>query len=597
MDEKSTAPVLTGTPAPAKSGSSIPTAPTADPVGAPQKDRPTVAPPKKKRKWVKRLIVIVVIVALAALLLSRCMGGGKGVTSSAYIPAQAAMTDMTVTVTGTGTVTPNDSFNATALVKGEVTDAPFEEGDAVQKGDLLYAIDDTDAQTAVKQAQAQIVSAQKSVEQAQISLQQAQLSYDTLVKNKADTDKNYRVEANAAGAVTKVYVDQGDTVAAGSPIADILDRDNMKLKVPFHSGDAAGFYVGQPATITVGGTAETLSGSISDIAATDSVGPGGTLVRNITVKITNPGALSDASTGSAAVGTVSSAGTGTFAYGESKQVVAKAGGNLERLTVKEGDRVYDGQVLGQFEQTDVQSQIDNAALAIKTAQVNLASAQDGVGTAQLGLDTAQNSLEDYTITSTINGTVIEKNYKVGDNIDPNSSAASTNKNLAVIYDMSRLTFDMSISELDVVKLKVGQSVTFTTAAVEGKTFTGHVDKININGTTANGSTSYPVTVVVDNGEGLYPGMNVSATILVEKVGNVLTIPVDAVQRGNTVLVAAEGALDKDGNLVDPSKLESRDVTLGRNDSENIEVTSGLEEGETVYVSNQSTNAMAMMMGG
>ena len=168
--------------------------------------------------------------------------------------------------------------------------------------------------------------------------------------------------------------------------------------------------------------------------------------------------------------------------------------------------------------------------------------------------------------------------------------------MAVIYDLSRLTFDMNVSELDVARLAVGQSVTFTSNAVEGITFTGHVDKVNINGTTVNGSTNYPVTVVVDEGQGLYPGMNVSATILVEDLGNVLCIPTEAVQRGNTVYVAGKGALNDAGELIDPSKLEEREVELGRADNDNIEVLSGLAEGESVFIPNQATNAMAMMMG-
>ena len=55
-------------------------------------------------------------------------------------------------------------------------------------------------------------------------------------------------------------------------------------------------------------------------------------------------------------------------------------------------------------------------------------------------------------------------------------------------------------------------------------------------------------------------------------------------------------LDESGNLVDPTKLEERPVTLGRSSSEYIEILDGLEEGETVYVQNIASNAMAMMMG-
>ena len=265
-------------------------------------------------------------------------------------------------------------------------------------------------------------------------------------------------------------------------------------------------------------------------------------------------------------------------------MVAKYSGELKSLTVKEGDRVSDGQQIGAFDSTDMDNQIASARLSIEAAELSLQNARD--------------SLDDYTITSPISGTVIEMNYKVGDNVDPTSSAAASAGYLAVVYNMSALEFQMNIDELDINKVRVGQEVEITADALDGKTFTGRVDKVNINGTTAGGVTTYPVTIMVDDPEELLPGMNVSAKIIVEQAGNVLCVPVDAVKRGNTVTVADAGALSEDGlTVVDPTKTRQVEVTLGRNDSAYIEVTSGLAEGDVVLLENQSSNFMAMMMGG
>ena len=530
--------------------------------------------PRKKKKWIKRVIVLVVLIAVVVFLLRSCSGGSTALTSGIYLPSTASTQDLVVSVSGTGAIEPLHSYKVTTLVKGEVLEAPFEEGQTVHKGDLLFRIDSTDVET--------------SIEQAQLSLESARLNYQQLLKNQDDSHKNATVEANATGVITKLYVDEGDMVSAGAPIADILDRDNMKLKVPFHSTDAAGFYVGQSATVTVDGTMETLPGTIDTIAATDSVGPGGTLVRDITIVVRNPGALTDTSMGTASIGTASSASSGTFAYGESKQVVAKTSGELTSLTVKEGDRVMEDQVMGGFDETDMETQIENAAIQVQNAELTLKNAQD--------------RLEDYSITSTIDGTVIEKNYDVGDTLDTSNASTTGIAYPAVIYDMSALTFDISVNELDINKIQVGQKVEITADAVEGETFTGVVDKVNINGTTTNGSTNYPVTVLVDGTpEELKPGMNVSAKIIVEDAGSVLCVPVEAVSRGadgtSLVKVAGEGALDENGNVVDPSKLEDRVVTLGRSDDTYIEILSGLEDGETVYIYQAAgTNFMATMMG-
>lgn len=545
--------------------------------------KPKFQAPKKKRKWPRRVIIVLVIVALLFLALRACGKSAVKSMSGMYLPAVVQHQDMSVIVPGTGTIKPNDAYRATSLLRGELLTAPFEEGDLVKKDQVLFTLDPTDAENNIK-------NAQSAVSRAQIGLEQAQLSLDSLLKTQSDNQKDMRIKANAAGTVTKLYIDPGDTIAAGTPIAEILDRDTMELTVPFHAVHAASLSLGQSAQVSVTGSASVLTGIISEIGVTDQVLPGNAVVRQVVIQVPNPGALDRGATAAAQVGDVASAGLGSFDYAAAKQVMALTSGKLETLSVKEGDKVYNGQVLGSFELPDLQSQIDNARLGVRNAELSLSDAQEG-------LRVAQDLLEDYTITSPIDGTVIEKNYKAGDNIDPSAAASGQSAYMAVIYDMSRLTFDMNVSELDVSQLQVGQSVTFTSDALEGQTFTGHVDKININGTTLNGSTNYPVTVVVDEGEGLYPGMNVSAEILVEELGEVLSIPVEAVQRGNTVLVAPAEALNDKGELTDPTKLEERAVELGRGDSENIEVLSGLEEGETVFIPNMASSAMAMMMGG
>ena len=379
--------------------------------------------------------------------------------------------------------------------------------------------------------------------------------------------------------VTKLYVDQGDMVSAGAPIADILDRDNLKLTVPFHAVQAASISVGQQALVSVDGALDTLYGTVDSIAATDEVGPGGTLVRPVTIRLVNPGALDNTSSGSATINGSASAASSTFAYAESKQVVAKTSGELKSLTVQEGDRVFLDQVIGGFDETDMDTQIQNAAIQVKTAELTLQNARD--------------KLEDYSITSTIDGEVIEKNYDVGDNIDATTGSTSGVTYPAVIYDLSALTFDINIHELDINKIQVGQQVEITSDALDGQSFTGTVDKVNINGTTSNGVTTYPVTVRIDGSpQELKPGMNISARIIVEDAGQVLCIPVEAVSRGQNgvslVKVAGPGALDEAGSLADPSKLEDREVTLGRNDESFIEVLSGLEEGETVFIQNAAS---------
>lgn len=532
---------------------------------APEQDStPTWKAPKKKRRWPK--VVIAVLLVLAALfffVIRPMLGAGKELLAGAYLTSTAQMQEMTVSVSSTGTIQPIDSYNVSGMVTGEVLEAPFEVGDQVEKGDVLYRIDPGSAETALQQAQ--------------LSVQQAQLNYDSIVDG-------LNPKASGAGVVQKLHVKKGDLVSAGSPIADISDTSTMTLTVPFQSADAQRIAVGSSAQVTLAGTLETLTGTVESVANADLVGNGGALVRQVKIRVQNPGALTTSTTATAKVGSIACAGSGTFEANLTQTVVATGSGEVVSLNVSAGSRVSAGQVLATLGGSSAQTSLENASISLQNAQLSLQDAQD--------------ALDNYTITAPISGTVIEKNFKAGDTIDNNSLTAAGGT-LAVLYDMSTLTFEMKIDEKDINKVKVGQEVTITADAVEGVTFSGVVDTVNINGTTVNGQTNYPVTVVINDPQDLKPGMNVSADIIVERAGTVLCVPVDAVNRGSdkpTVQVAQEGALDENGNVVDPSKLETREVTLGRNDNDNIEITSGLSEGEIVVWVNEVSNPFAAMMG-
>lgn len=524
---------------------------------------PAFQAPKKKGKWKKRLVIaLVILAALFFFVIRPMLGAGQELISASYLTQTAQVRDMTVSVSSTGTVTPIDSYKVSALVTGEVLEAPFEEGDWVEKGALLYRIEAKDAETAMAQAQ--------------LSVRQAQLAYQ-------NAQNNLNPSASGSGVVQKLYVKKGDMVSAGSPIADISDTTTMTLEVMFHSMDAQNLYAGQQATVTIDGTLETLNGTIESISPSDQVGTGGTLLRQVKVRVQNPGALTSSNSATVSVNGVDCAAGGTFQANLQQTIVALSSGEVTQVHVSQGSPVSYGTTLVTLGGTAANSTLENAAIGLENAQLSLQRAVD--------------AMENYTVTAPISGTVIEKNFKTGDTIE-NSSLTAAGGNLAVIYDMSTMTFAMKINELDINKIQVGQEVEITADAVEGVTFHGVVDKVNINGTTVSGMTDYFITVnILDPGD-LKPGMNVSADVIIEHVGEVLSVPVEAVNRGAEkpyVLVAGAGALNEEGRVADLGKLERREVTLGRNDDSYIEITDGLAQDEVVVWENQISNPFAAMM--
>lgn len=525
---------------------------TLAPAGPETKSAPLWTGPKKRRKWLKRLIVIAAVLALLFWMVIRPMLSGPAVMSGAYQPVQAQRQDLTVSVSGSGTVTPIESYQVLSLVTGEILESPFEDGDQVEQDQLLYRIDPGSAQTALQQAQ--------------LSVQQAQMNYDTLAGS-------LQVKAIGGGVVQTLHVQEGDLVSAGTAIADISDTSTMTLTVPFQAGDAAHISVGQTAQVTLSGTLETLSGTVESVASADQVGSGGALVRQVKIRLTNPGALTETTSATARVGTYACAAGGTLSPQLRQTITSAASGEITNLNVSVGSRVSAGAVLATIGGESAENSLADAALAVQNAQLSLQSAQQ--------------ALDSYTITSPISGTVIEKNLKTGDQLNGGDSGA-----MAVIFDLSQLELQMDVSELDIGQIQPGQTVAITAEALPGQTFTGVVEKVSVNGTTTDGFTTYPVTILLSEYGDLNPGMNVSADIIVERAENALCVPAEAVNSDGTVLVAGEGAFAEDGvTIADPSKIESRTVALGRGDQDYVEITSGLEEGETVLVPIQSTGGM------
>ncbi len=538
-------------------------------------DHAPEAAPDKKRKKPKRLRRIVAVVVLL------CMAGGAGVfywkgkntdAAQTYTDETVARRDIQSVLTGTGTLAPLDQYNVTTLVKGEVLSCTFEEGDVVQKGDLLYTIDSSDVQD--------------SIDRSRISVQQSELSYQQQLENLADLT----VKAEKTGVITDVAVEIGDDVRAGDKIATVRDSATMKLKVPFNTADAQSFRVGQAASVTIDGSFETLSGSITAIDGADTVLSGYQMVRYVTIAVTNPGALSPTASATATVSGIACNTGAAFEYNAEAEITTSVAGKVASLGIREGGTVTAGQVAAKLASSDLQNQVKNAQLSLESAQMSLQS--------------TVSSLEDYNVTAPIAGTIVTRNTKAGDSIDSSSGISA----LAVIYDMSALKFDIALDELDVNAVALGQSVEVDVDALDGERFTGTITNISVAGTTSNGATTYPVTVQIDNPpEEMLPGMNVNASIIVGEAKDAIAVPVAAVQRGDVVYVKDTGgaktqkaeasdknaaaetdakqAGGKSGGAASrvPDGYHAVSVETGLSSDNYIEVTSGLREGDIVYV--------------
>ena len=157
-----------------------------------------------------------------------------------------------------------------------------------------------------------------------------------------------------------------------------------------------------------------------------------------------------------------------------------------------------------------------------------------------------------------------------------ASEYSTDVALFTISPDDTMTLEVSVDELDINSVEIGQEAVVTFDAIEEKEFTGEVTKIGNTASVNGGVAKYTVSVSVPKDEEMKQGMNASATITIENRENVVTIPVNALQeRGEKIFVYTEK--DEEGNLSGETE-----VTTGLSDGSTVEITEGLSEGDTVY---------------
>lgn len=327
--------------------------------------------------------------------------------------------------------------------------------------------------------------------------------------------------------------------------------------------------------------------------------------------------------------------SGTITQGSSLAITSQATGVVSAVYVKNGDQVYQGQKIAEIT-PDLNSQQNMAAAwaqyvsasnSVKNAENNVRNAQasldktlddihlfqygnggfSNVGSAnetmeqreqrtskEVALNNAQNSLASAqtqiasawlsyqqtstTVTAPLSGTVSGMTISQGSAISGTSTSNSTNGASSqtlgtVVLPNGKLQATVSLTEIDVTKVKAGQKVTLTMDAFKEKTFTGKVLSINTNGSVSSGVTTYPTVIEFDSTiEGAYPNMAVNATIITSIKDNVILVPSAAVTTANgfsTVQVMRNGVP------------ETVTIEVGESNDTQAEIKSGLTEGDEV----------------
>ena len=271
---------------------------------------------------------------------------------------------------------------------------------------------------------------------------------------------------------------------------------------------------------------------------------------------------------------------GKLAYYRTGDLCSTVNGTVISSDLVDYLQVKEGQVLVRIDGEDSESEIF--------------SVQQSLEEAQKTLETAQKNLDNCNAVAPIDGTIIGLGIQAGQEIEANTTVLT-------IADTSTIVVDATVDERNVSYVKPGMMVTIDQW---GTQFTGVVESVSLNSKAENGVASYPITISADNTEGtLQVNSYVNYEIQASQNDNCLMAPIQAVRTvglddGSTATVVYVQADSQPDNALElpyqdeeiPAGFYPVQVEIGIQDTYNVEIKSGLNEGDTVYTQMMTTEA-------
>lgn len=233
--------------------------------------------------------------------------------------------------------------------------------------------------------------------------------------------------------------------------------------------------------------------------------------------------------------------------------------------------------------------------SITTAQRTLDDVQEGadsidVRSSELSIRQKQEALDDYSVRAPFDGSIASVTAKIGENV---SNGAS----IATLVTKQKIA-ELSLNEVDAAQIKVGNKATITFDAIDGLSLTGSVAEVGGIGTVTQGVVSYAVKITFDSqDERIKPGMTVNAAIQIAVRQEVLVVPSSAVKTKNgvsyvQVFTPALSTENSTQGVISSTPPEQVEVTVGISDDTNVEILSGLQEGQQIVARTISGTATA-----
>ncbi len=534
-----------------------------------------------KRRWVNLSLAGVLVLALAVLLISLRPSAPEAPRST----VTATVGTVTATVTANGTVERSGTVDLTFGAVGTVTEVAVRVGDRVQQGDVLARIDNVQALQQLASAESTLAQARGSASTAQQTLTNAiataqatnernrqavtqaksnlraaeALWSDACVVSSDPTCPNPSAQAQVRAAESTVTAAQATLDGAVATAASNATRYGVTVNQAFATQNTAQAH--RDASCDPAGTAACRTAESTLLSAQQAF-------ENARIA-RDAGLLADRQ---AVITATNSLATANVALQRLHADLRKAGSDAVRTARQALTNAEQAYELGKITGRQSIAQAESSARSIGDEAPTASEA--AVAAAEAAVAAAQAAVDDTTIIAPMDGTVGAVSYVVG---EISTGSAPTDASGITLVPTGALEVLADFAESDAAKVRVGDPVTVTFAALAGATAQGTVAAVDGVATTgANALVTYGVRVqLTDAPEGVSEGMTASVTVTVDEVTEVLFLPAGVItERDGQAFVLRPGPDDTTEEVA---------ITLGLKGDTGTEVTGGLAVGDTVVV--------------
>lgn len=546
----------------------------------PQVDTPAPprAPVKKKgaqkKKLVKRLVAFGVAAAIlggGGFALYRFLNSGSGDQGEIY--AQPAyLGTIQSKVSGSGTAKAKESAAITLTQSGTVQEVYVTSGQTVMAGDPLYTIYSQAAEDEVSNARKKLEDLQKDMADLQ------------------EEAANLTVRAPFAGKLQEVQSFEADQdVTKGTTVATLVNDKKLKLSLYFSYAYENDIKTGQNVSVSIPAVMGSFTGKVEEIHKVSYISPEGAVHFEAVIVFDNPGTLTAGMDASAVLKTAD--GTDIYPYEngktefyETRTIQAKASGPVTgKGNLLNYANVSAGEAL--------------LYLGSSTIDTDIRNKQEEIDEAQTRLDEAVKALEDFNAVAPIDGTVTSCTLSEG-------AEVKNGDTVVIISNTTTMLVTIQVDDRNISFIKPGDMVDLDW---NGNPYMGTVTAIDMGGAqSGQGMTNYPVTLSVDNFDGsLMDGAWLQYSFVTSESADCILVPTSSVKyvsdlEGNrqaVVFVQREERPDEVPELdlptVEPGQKRQYPseaegyypviVETGISDAQNVEITSGIQEGDMVFV--------------